>query len=73
MQEDVALHVALDDSVAFVEGAVSAGIKKIREMLTDGLTKHNNTVYGQVARGDLPLLVFAQNKVRNISKKHVVT
>ena len=26
VQEDVALHVALDDSVAFVEGAVSAGI-----------------------------------------------
>jgi hypothetical protein len=73
VQEDVALHVALDDLAAFAEGAVSAGIKKIREMLTDGLTKNNGTVYGQVARGDLPLLVFAQNKVCNILKKCMVT
>ncbi|KAJ2961277.1 hypothetical protein NQ176_g11014 [Zarea fungicola] len=31
-------------------------------MLTDGLGKNNETVYGKVAAGDLPLLVYVSNK-----------
>lgn len=63
VQEDVALHVSLGDKAAPSQGAVSTAVKKIRAMLTDGAGKNNETVFGQVARGELPLLVHAQNKV----------
>lgn len=64
VQEDVALHVALGDAAMNDEGTGSNGIKKLRKMLSDGLGKNNETVYGRVATGRLPLLVHADNKVR---------
>ncbi len=64
VQEDVALHVALGDAAINDEGTGSNGIKKLRKMLSDGVGKNNQTVYGRVATGRLPLLVYAENKVR---------
>lgn len=75
VQEDVALHVSLGDSAANNEGTVSNGIKKLRKMLSDGLGKNNETVYGRVATGSLPLLVYADNKVssnRHLAKASTV-
>ncbi|OAA77103.1 carbohydrate esterase family 9 protein [Akanthomyces lecanii RCEF 1005] len=65
VQEDVALHVALGDAAINDEGTGSNGIRKLRNMLSDGLGKNNQTVYGRVATGRLPLLVHADNKVAN--------
>ncbi|KAJ6785803.1 hypothetical protein PWT90_06936 [Aphanocladium album] len=62
VQEDVALHVLLGDPMVFAEGTGSNGIKKLRKMLSDGLGKNNETVYGRVASGHLPLLAYAENK-----------
>lgn len=66
VQEDVALHIALGEGAMISEGAVSNGVKRLRKMLTDGLGKNNETVYGKVAAGDLPLLVYVSNKVGEI-------
>ncbi|KAJ3499349.1 hypothetical protein NLG97_g397 [Lecanicillium saksenae] len=62
VQEDVALHVQLGVGAISDEGTGSNGIKKLRKMLSDGLGKNNETVYGRVASGHLPLLVYAENK-----------
>lgn len=62
VQEEVALHVALGEAARADEGAVSRGVQKIRTMLEDGRGRHNETVFGRVATGRLPLLVYADNK-----------
>lgn len=67
VQEDVALHMALGDASGDQEGSVSSSVQKLRKMLSDGLGKNNETIYGRVAAGDLPLLVHANNKVRAVN------
>ncbi|XWX02413.1 hypothetical protein V2A60_010450 [Cordyceps javanica] len=62
VQEEVALHMALGDAAIKDEGTGSNGIKSLRKMLSDGLGKNNQTVFGRVATGHLPLLVYADNK-----------
>ncbi|EHK24608.1 carbohydrate esterase family 9 protein [Trichoderma virens Gv29-8] len=62
VQGDVALHLALGDATKHSEGTVSNGIAHLRKMLEDGKGKHNETVYGRVAAGRLPLVVNSNNK-----------
>ena len=62
-KEEVALHINLDDQAKVTEGTVSNAVKKLRRILEDGDGKFNGTVYGRVARGELPLVVGAGNKV----------
>jgi imidazolonepropionase-like amidohydrolase len=63
VQGDVALHLALGDATKQSEGTVSSGIHHLRKMLEDGKGKHNETLYGRVAAGKLPLVVNCNNKV----------
>lgn len=62
VQGDVALHLNLGDATKSSEGSVSNGIRNLRQMLEDGKGKHNETVYGRVAAGGLPLVVHCNNK-----------
>ncbi|KAL6891472.1 family 9 carbohydrate esterase [Trichoderma longibrachiatum] len=62
VQGDVALHLNLGDATKSSEGSVSNGIRNLRQMLEDGKGKHNETVYGRVAAGGLPLVVQCNNK-----------
>lgn len=62
VQGDVALHLNLGDATKSSEGSVSNGIRNLRKMLEDGKGKHNETVYGRVAAGSLPLVVQCNNK-----------
>ncbi|KAL7798441.1 carbohydrate esterase family 9 protein [Trichoderma ceciliae] len=62
VQGDVALHLALGDATKRSEGTVSNGIHHLRKMLEDGKGKHNETLYGRVAAGKLPLVVHSNNK-----------
>ncbi|PTB56681.1 hypothetical protein M431DRAFT_80456 [Trichoderma harzianum CBS 226.95] len=62
VQGDVALHLALGDATKQSEGTVSSGIRHLRKMLEDGKGKHNETLYGRVAAGKLPLVVQSNNK-----------
>ncbi|KAL7821477.1 family 9 carbohydrate esterase [Trichoderma aethiopicum] len=62
VQGDVALHLNLGDATKSSEGSVSNGIRNLRKMLEDGKGKHNETVYGRVAAGGLPLVVHCNNK-----------
>ncbi|EHK48366.1 carbohydrate esterase family 9 protein [Trichoderma atroviride IMI 206040] len=59
---DVALHLALGDITKQSEGTVSSGVQHLRKMLEDGKGKHNGTMYGRVAAGELPLVVHCNNK-----------
>lgn len=71
VQGDVALHLALGDATKHSEGTVSNGIHHLRKMLEDGKGKHNETLYGRVAAGKLPLVVNCNNKVRSCYFTHV--
>ena len=62
-QGDVALHVAIDANTKVGTGTVSNAIKTLREIVISGQGVHNGTVYGQVAKGKLPLVVGASNQV----------
>lgn len=62
VQKDVAFHIALDTTVQSEEKAVSRGVQKIRKMLKSGSGKHNETVFGQLARGDMPLVVHSSSQ-----------
>ncbi|KAJ4858939.1 amidohydrolase family domain-containing protein [Trichoderma breve] len=62
VQGDVALHLSLGDATKQSEGTVSSGIHHLRKMLEDGKGKHNETLYGRVAAGKLPLVVQSNNK-----------
>lgn len=64
VQGDVALHLSLGDATKQSEGTVSNGIHHLRKMLEDGKGKHNETLYGRVAAGKLPLVVHSNNKVK---------
>lgn len=61
---DVALHLDLGDATKQSEGTVSNGIHHLRRLLADGKGKHNETVYGRVAAGELPLVIHCNNKVK---------
>lgn len=63
VQGEVALHVNLDEATMKIEGTFSRAIQKIRTMLKDGMGKSNETVYGNVARGELPLVLRCNSKV----------
>lgn len=63
VQGDVTLHLNLGEATKSSEGSVRNGIKNLRNMLGDGKGKHNETVYGRVATGELPLVVNCNNKV----------
>ena len=62
IQGEVALHLTLGDLAIMTEGTVSNGIRNLRKMIQDGKSKFNETVYGRVARGELPVVVVANNK-----------
>ena len=63
IQGDVALHLNLGDDTKSSEHTVSNGIKNLRKMLKDGQGKNNETVYGEVAAGKLPMIVHCNNQV----------
>lgn len=69
VQDDVALHLNLGDLTKISEGTVSDGIKHIRKMLEDGKVKNNETIFGRVSAGELPLVVQCDNKVRLLWSK----
>ncbi|KAK2031860.1 hypothetical protein LX32DRAFT_712463 [Colletotrichum zoysiae] len=58
---EVALHVTIDEGAKASVGTVSAAVKKLRKLLADGRGKHNETTFGEVASGKLPLVVNANN------------
>ncbi|TKW54460.1 hypothetical protein CTA1_10760 [Colletotrichum tanaceti] len=59
---EVALHVTIDDKTKHAGvGSISTAVKKLRKMLADGKGKHNETTFGEVASGKLPLVVNANN------------
>ncbi|KND94996.1 hypothetical protein TOPH_00533 [Tolypocladium ophioglossoides CBS 100239] len=60
VQDNVALHLVLDEGTKASEDTVGAGVQHLRKMLRDG--KHNVTIYGKVQRGELPLVVTSHNK-----------
>ncbi|PNY25533.1 Uncharacterized protein TCAP_04526 [Tolypocladium capitatum] len=62
VQDDVALHLVLDEGTKAPEDRVGTGVQHLRKMLRDGEGKHNATVYGRVQRGELPLVVTSYNK-----------
>ncbi|KAL6871097.1 family 9 carbohydrate esterase [Trichoderma novae-zelandiae] len=62
VQGDVALHLNLGEATKQSEGSVSNGIYNLRKMLENGKGKHNETLYGRVAAGNLPLVVHSNNK-----------
>jgi imidazolonepropionase-like amidohydrolase len=72
VQDDVALHLNLGDLTKISEGTVSDGIKHIRKMLEDGKGKTNETIFGKVSAGELPLVVQCDNKVRLVRRKKVM-
>ncbi|KAF6835854.1 hypothetical protein CMUS01_05635 [Colletotrichum musicola] len=72
-KSEVALHVTLDDGAKASVGTISNAVKKLRKILTDGQGKHNETTFGQVSAGKLPLIIKASNhwdiqQVINIKK-----
>ncbi|OBR14270.1 Carbohydrate esterase family 9 protein [Colletotrichum higginsianum IMI 349063] len=58
---EVALHVTIDDKAKAGVGSISTAVKKLRKILADGKGKHNETTFGEVASGKLPLVVNANN------------
>ncbi|KAF9872698.1 hypothetical protein CkaCkLH20_09877 [Colletotrichum karsti] len=58
---EVALHVTIDDGAKASVGTISNAVKKLRKILTDGKGKHNETTFGEVVRGKLPLIIKANN------------
>lgn len=61
VQGDVALHFIVD--VGSSEGSTSMEIMKIRKILAENQGKGNETVYGRVADGLLPLVIQVDDKV----------
>ncbi|KAI8162298.1 hypothetical protein K4K49_000887 [Colletotrichum sp. SAR 10_70] len=60
-KSEVALHVTLDDGAKASVGTISNAVKKLRKILVDGQGKHNETTFGEVAHGKLPLIIKANN------------
>ncbi|OLN83071.1 hypothetical protein CCHL11_09655 [Colletotrichum chlorophyti] len=58
---EVALHVTIDDKAKVSVGTISTAVKKLRKILADGKGKHNETTFGEVASGKLPLIINANN------------
>ncbi|KXH60368.1 hypothetical protein CSAL01_05749 [Colletotrichum salicis] len=58
---EVALHVTIDDKAKESVGTISTAVKKLRKILADGQGKHNETTFGEVASGKLPLVINANN------------
>ncbi|KAK1984803.1 hypothetical protein LZ30DRAFT_585391 [Colletotrichum cereale] len=58
---EVALHVTIDDKAKTSVGTISTAVKKLRKILVDGKGKHNETTFGEVASGKLPLIINANN------------
>lgn len=68
VQGDVALHITLGEETKGSEGTVSNGVQHLRKMLLDGKGKNNETTYGRVAAGELPLVVYCNNRVRRVCR-----
>jgi hypothetical protein len=62
-RSEVALHVALDGDTLMSQNSISAAVQKIRSMLESGKGRFNETVFGEVARGSLPLVIHSNNHV----------
>lgn len=62
VQDEVSFRLALGEPTFAAHGSISRGVETLRRMLQDGQGKSNSTVYGRVARGELPLVVRCQNK-----------
>ncbi|KAK2012966.1 hypothetical protein LZ32DRAFT_531263 [Colletotrichum eremochloae] len=60
-QPEVALHVTIDEQAKASVGTISTAVKKLRKILVDGRGKHNETTFGEVASGKLPLVINANN------------
>ncbi|EJD52256.1 hypothetical protein AURDEDRAFT_83286 [Auricularia subglabra TFB-10046 SS5] len=60
-KSEVALHVTIDSGSKVSEGTVSAAVNKLRKILASGKGKYNETIFGDVAAGRTPLLVYANN------------
>ncbi|KAK5990197.1 hypothetical protein PT974_08463 [Cladobotryum mycophilum] len=62
VQGEVGLHLFLGEATKTSEGSISSGVQHLRKMLKDGKGKLNDTLYGQVAAGELPLVVYCNNR-----------
>ncbi|POR34075.1 Uncharacterized protein TPAR_05713 [Tolypocladium paradoxum] len=62
VQDDVALHLVLDEGTKASEDTVGAGVQHLRKMLQDGKGKQHATIYGKVQRGELPLVVTSKTR-----------
>ncbi|KAH6879907.1 hypothetical protein B0T10DRAFT_520013 [Thelonectria olida] len=60
-KDDVALHLAVDTPAMMSHGTISAAVQDLRRNLKDGLGCLNDTAYGDVARGKMPLLIKASS------------
>ncbi|EFQ27101.1 uncharacterized protein GLRG_02272 [Colletotrichum graminicola M1.001] len=58
---EVALHVTIDEKAKASVGTISTAVKKLRKILVEGRGKHNETTFGEVASGKLPLVINANN------------
>ncbi|GKT47977.1 uncharacterized protein ColSpa_08158 [Colletotrichum spaethianum] len=58
---EVALHVTIDEKAKVSVGTVSTAVKKLRKILVDGKGIHNETTFGEVASGKLPLIINANS------------
>ncbi|KEZ43349.1 hypothetical protein SAPIO_CDS4805 [Scedosporium apiospermum] len=60
-QSDVALHLGLDTSAQYVRGTISAAVRDIRRLIRDGEGNQKGSIFGDVAKGKLPLVVHTNN------------
>lgn len=63
-REEVALHLRIDGRAKVGPyRSISKAVKLLREIVASGKGKYNETLYGRVAAGNLPLIVVANNQV----------
>ncbi len=72
-QPDVALHVSLGEDDKTSPGSVSMAIQLLRTILKENTGKGNESVYGLVADGNLPLVILAQSKVCQTWTPNIIT
>jgi imidazolonepropionase-like amidohydrolase len=65
-QDDVAFHVYLDETSKVTEKTISNSVNALREILKAGKGGANETLYGSVASGKLPLIVTCENQVSSV-------
>lgn len=68
-QDEVGLHITIGDANKKA-GSVSMAVKTLRSILADNGSKGNESVYGLVASGQLPLVVQVDSTVSSPDARH---